>query len=233
MPAAKTAVLVLLARSVRSGRVKTRLTPPLDAATAARVYQLLLETTVARSCDLGFAARVLAVYPDEHHAEMTANWPGFDLVLPQGDGDLGQKLSRIFAHAHQRFGAGVVAIGADAPDLPPDRFASACEQIAAGRCAMCASADGGYCLIATPEPAAALFDGIDWGSQRVAAQTRDAAARCGVQLAELEPWQDVDTIEDVAGLLQRLKTTHDPHLVHLRRELNSLKLAGMTLETHD
>lgn len=233
MPAGNAAVLVLFARSVRPGRVKTRLTPPLDASTAARVYELLLAATVSRSLELDFAAHLLAVHPDEHCSEMRANWPGFDLVLPQGQGDLGHKLSRIFCDAHERFGAGVVAIGVDAPDLPRERFASASEQIAAGRGAMCASADGGYCLIATPEPIAALFDGIDWGTGGVAAQTRAAAARCGIQLTELEPWQDVDTIDDVAGLLQRLKTTDDPHLAHLRRELNSLKLAGMTPETDD
>ncbi len=98
---------------------------------------------------------------------------------------------------------------------------------------MCASADGGYCLIATPEPVAALFDGVDWGTPRVAAQTRAAAIRCGVQLTELEPWQDVDTIEDLAALLQRLTATDDPHLIRLRRQLNSLKLTAMTPETDD
>ena len=120
MPAA--AVLILFARSVRPGLVKTRLTPPLDAAQAASVYQRLMGATVARVRQMPFAARVLAVHPDEHCSEMSAAYEGFDLVIPQGGGNLGRKISKTVAGVHERYGRGVIAIGADAPDLPRDRF---------------------------------------------------------------------------------------------------------------
>ena len=224
------AVLILFARSVRPGRVKTRLTPPLDADQAASVYQRLLATTVARVLQMPFAARVLAVYPDEHCSEMSAAFPEFDLAIPQGRGDLGRKMWKTIADVHERYSRALIAIGADAPDLPNDRFIAACQQIAQGRSALCPGSDGGYCLIAMPTPQPALFDGIDWGTSRVARQTRDAARRGGISLSELASWHDVDTADDLEQLLQRLAVSDDPHLLDLRRELISLKLPNLTPE---
>ena len=132
---------------------------------------------------------------------------------------------------HERYGRGGIAIGADAPDLPHDRFSKACEQMALGRCVLCPGSDGGYCLIAMPTPQPALFEGIDWGTSRVARQTRDAARRYDIPLSELASWHDVDTVDDLARLLERIGASDDPHLMDLRRELISLKLAYLTLES--
>ncbi len=223
-------VLILFARSVRPGLVKTRLMPPLNGAQAVSVYQRLLGATVARVRQMPFAARVLAVHPDEHCSEMSAAYPGFDLVIPQGAGDLGQKITRAVACVQERYGGGVIAIGADAPDLPQDRFSEACEQVALGRCVLCPGSDGGYCLIAMPTPQPALFEGIDWGTSRVARQTREAAGRQGIVLSELAGWHDVDTVDDLARLVERIGASDDPHLIGLRRELISLKLPNLTPE---
>jgi hypothetical protein len=51
-------------------------------------------------------------------------------------------------------------------------------------------------------PHPALFAGIDWSTERVAAQTRAAAHRCGLALTEIDTWYDVD---DPASLGQLLR----------------------------
>jgi hypothetical protein len=210
--------------------VKTRLTPPLDDRSAAAVYNCLLDATAKSVLQWPSAARVLAVHPPEHLAEMTAGWPGFDLVLPQGPGDLGQKLSRTVAEVCGKYRRGTIAIGADAPDLPADRIEAAADGLTAGIPAICPSSDGGYCLIAVPKPMPTLFEGIDWGGPHVARQTRDAARRSGVRLIELEPWHDVDTFDDLRRLLRRLKSRDEPHLRDLRQSLISLKLPELKSE---
>ncbi|MHC5109902.1 MAG: TIGR04282 family arsenosugar biosynthesis glycosyltransferase [Planctomycetota bacterium] len=44
---------------------------------------------------------------------------------------------------------------------------------------------------------AALFRGIDWGTERVAGQTRDAARSSGLTLKEIEAWYDLDHWRDL------------------------------------
>ena len=108
--------------------------------------------------------------------------------------------------------------------IPEDRFDQAARIVSSGACAMCAARDGGYCLLAIPAPRAALFKGIDWGSTRVAEQTRSAARAGGIELCELEPWEDVDTVEDVRRLGERLRSAENDALRELRRRLVWAKL---------
>jgi glycosyltransferase A (GT-A) superfamily protein (DUF2064 family) len=69
--------------------------------------------------------------------------------------------------------------------------------------------DGGYYLVGCGSTRAPLFEGIDWGTGRVLAQTVAALADPRWRLAVLPPWYDVDTPDDWAFLCG--------HLAALRR----------------
>ena len=60
--------------------------------------------------------------------------------------------------------------------------------------------DGGYVLVGLRQPQPGLFQGIDWSTERVMAQTRQRAHALGVALHELAPLWDVDTPDDLARL---------------------------------
>ena len=60
--------------------------------------------------------------------------------------------------------------------------------------------DGGYALIGLRCPQAALFDGIDWSTPRVLAQTRERLGRLGLTWAELAPLHDIDEPADLRHL---------------------------------
>ena len=62
--------------------------------------------------------------------------------------------------------------------------------------------DGGYYLLGMKAPHPELFADIDWSTVRVAAQTRAAAQRHGLALAELAPWYDVDDPGSLAQLVR-------------------------------
>ena len=53
--------------------------------------------------------------------------------------------------------------------------------------------DGGYYLIGMRAPGFALFDGIEWSTERVLAQTEALAQSLGLPLAYLRELEDVDT----------------------------------------
>ena len=64
--------------------------------------------------------------------------------------------------------------------------------------------DGGYVLIGLRRRApAALFDGIDWSTSRVLAQTRERLGRLGLRWAELAPLHDIDEPADLRHLPAR------------------------------
>lgn len=214
--------IIVFAKAAIPGRVKTRLTPALSPDQAAWAHAAMVEAVVARVARIA-GRRWLAVTPDEAHFDAE----GFSQI-GQGTGDLGARLGRVttavWSIADAAPPRGLIVIGTDSPDLPIDRFVAAAAAVGAGRAAAVPAFDGGYCLIAAPRPAPALFAGIEWGTARVMAQTRAAAIAAGIALTELAPWHDVDTFDDLGALRRRITNTEDAALRRLRERLDSAKL---------
>lgn len=222
--------LILFAKAPIRGFVKRRLCPPLSPPQAVELYAHMLDTILARAVGFGCSPCVLAVSPDDRAAGFRSALSEFNLVVGQGEGDLGERLSRIVADVSRRCEKPMLIIGADSPDLPGRVFEQAADIVAQGRYVMCPSRDGGYCLLGMPRHCPALFSNIAWGSSLVADQTRKAALRAGVDLVDIETWRDVDTIDDVLDLIKRLSDARDPHLIQLRRRLICMKLPTASCE---
>ncbi len=60
--------------------------------------------------------------------------------------------------------------------------------------------DGGYVLVGLRRPQPRLFEGIDWGSERVMAQTRERLSELGLRWVELPTLWDVDRPGDLLRL---------------------------------
>lgn len=226
--------IVVFAKWPRPGHVKTRLTPALTPVQACHVHELMLNAVLDIVCALPAQRRFLAVSPDSARQQAAERWPALDAVVSQGPGDLGRRILRVSNEHFQRHAAEpLLILGTDAPDLPRRAYREAAAALADRSAVICPSQDGGYCLIGVPEPLAALFAGIDWGSSRVAEQTRAAARASGVPLVELEPWEDVDTLDDVKRLVRRLAGAPEGPLGRLRRGLLSAKLPGIRSEQVD
>ena len=225
--------VIVFAKAAQPGRVKTRLCPPLTAAQAAEVHAAMLEATLRRAFALPLTPRVVAITPDDALDEATRAWPRLDRVLPQGEGDLGVRMRRAIDAINDP-PRPILLLGVDSPDLPTATLEEALRVVQAGAVALCPSRDGGYCTLGLParplEDYARLFAGIDWGSSRVAAQTRAAARGAGLTLVELPAWQDVDDRADLAALLRRLADADEPALVELHARLRSAKLDQLLRE---
>jgi len=189
--------LIVFARAPEPGRVKTRLEPLLGKAGAARLHARLVERTLQTALAAGFVSVYLHCSPgtkDEFFARMKMRY-GIRLRA-QGRGDLGERMHRAF-----RRHPGAVLIGADCPALRPADLRAAARALQAGADAVFSPAeDGGYALVGLRRSARAAFDGVDWGSARVMAQTRDRLRRLGWRWRELRTVWDVDRPEDVERL---------------------------------
>lgn len=192
------AFALVFAKYPEPGTVKTRLSPPLSPQEASDVHRAALEAT----CELVGAVdglRTILVGTPDHLCERLGdelNTP-VDERWTQGAGALGARLTRASERAFREGASRVLLFGADSPTLPPKVIEDALTALEACDAVIGSCDDGGYYLLGLSTPQEALFQGIDWGSERVVVQTRERAQQAGLALTELMSWYDIDRIDDL------------------------------------
>jgi rSAM/selenodomain-associated transferase 1 len=205
----KTAAVVF-AREPVAGRVKTRLAAEVGDATAALVYEALLEHALAGVAGSGLEPVLSLAEPPS---------PGWTALRGrrwevQRPGSLGSRMAEAF---DVRFGEGydrVIVVGSDVPGLRSDHLVSAERALDAADVVLGPATDGGYWLVAQRRSGADLFSGVPWSSPDTLAATRRRLRTLGVKWVELQELNDLDTEADLSAAIA------DP-LIHpeLRRRL--------------
>ena len=193
---------VVFAKEPESGKVKTRLTPPLLPEEAARLYTAFLHDVCAAmaSCSSPGDRKVLAA-PGRggRTLESIAKEHGFDLVEQIG-ADLGARMKKALGDELAAGARAVLLVGSDSPSLPVEAVREGARRLKAASSASAVigpAGDGGYWLIGAAGAVPDLFEGIAWSTRDVLAQTLSRAASRGVDLGLLPFWYDVDEIADV------------------------------------
>ena len=206
MPGAEVAdaTLLVFAKAPRPGKVKTRLarslggSGPPDHEAAAALYRRMGRRVVDNVAE---APSVLTVCydPPDGEGEMR-EWLGSapQRYWPQGGGDLGERMSRMFARAFENANR-VVVIGTDTPTVGAGTVARALAALDTADVVLGPSRDGGYYLMALREPCPALFRGIVWSTRTVLAESVVRARERGLGVTLLEVETDVDTAADLTG----------------------------------
>jgi rSAM/selenodomain-associated transferase 1 len=218
------AVLGVFAKWPRPGLVKTRLASSVGPDRAARVARAFLLDTLDRLAAIP-VRRVVAFDPADAETDFAALLRGRYALRPQGDGDLGDRLTR-FLTAEVAAGAGaVVVVGADSPTLPVGYVEQAFAALESVDVVLGPAADGGYYLLGCGRRVPPVFDGVGWGGRRVLAETVARLPADDWRLALLPPWYDVDTPDDwdvlcghVAALRRAGLDPGVPHTEALLRE---------------
>lgn len=188
--------LVIVSKEPAAGRVKTRLARDLGVVAATAAYRAL---TAALIATLGPDRRwttTLAVAPDA--AIATRMFDANISRMPQGPGDLGQRLQRVAACAPD---GPLVIIGADCPAIPASAIAAAFRELGKNDVVLGPTGDGGYWLVGlrrrprTPR----IFDNVRWSTDNALSDTRRNCQ--GLTVSEIELRADVD----VGGDYRRLR----------------------------
>lgn len=188
--------IAVMAKAPRAGYAKTRLIPALGAAAAARLQRQLTLRTLATARAAGIGPVTLWCAPDTGHRFFRAlqRRQGLDLRV-QPDGDLGRRMAQAFAESPER---PLLLIGTDCPALNVEHLRLAALAL---RCPVDAvfitTEDGGYFLVGLKQPCPAIFEGIEWSTARVMAQTRGRMSALGLRWKEVARLWDVDRAEDV------------------------------------
>jgi rSAM/selenodomain-associated transferase 1 len=189
----KRGTLVVMLKEPRAGRVKTRLGKDIGMTAAAWWFRHQVKRLLRRIEDPRWNV-VLAVAPDRAGL-ISRVWPLHLARIPQGNGDLGDRMAR----AMRSIPIGpVCVIGADIPDVGPNQIARAFSALGSSDAVFGPAPDGGYWLIGLrrthPLPPK-KFQHVRWSTEHALADTR--ASLGDLTVALIDQLQDVDTIDDL------------------------------------
>ena len=181
--------LAVFLKEPRLGRVKGRLARDVGHAEAWLFYRRLVRRVLPPLArDARWSAWV-ATAPD-HWRGREPFWPFATPCLPQGPGDIGQRMLRIFRSLPP---GPAIIVGSDIPDLAPDHVARGFAALGSADMVLGPAADGGYWLIGLGPRARTIdpFKGVRWSSPWALADT-ERALPAGFRLALVDRLADVD-----------------------------------------
>ena len=190
--------VVIFVKAPRLGVVKTRLARGIGATRAWAFQRRTTDALLRRLASDRRWRTIVAVTPDRLAAAGTRppSWPRTLTLMPQGGGDLGQRMARPM----RRLAPGpVIIVGSDIPDLAPDHIWRAFRALGDHDAVFGPAADGGYWLVGLKRRTVpgALFEGVRWSGPHALA---DTIATLGprASVAMLETLHDIDTADDLA-----------------------------------
>jgi uncharacterized protein len=208
-PTGGRSAIVVITKEPVAGAAKTRLIPAFGPDGAARAAAAMLADTLAVAAAAG-AEPWVCFTPPGARARLARLAPGFGL-LPQRDGDLGDRLAACFDDLLGSGVARVAIVAADTPQLP----AASCREaltlldqvdVVLGPCI-----DGGYYLVAATACWPELFVGMPMGSDAVLEETIARASRLGLTVGLLPVLRDLDRVEDLREALAAGELDGCPH----------------------
>lgn len=188
-------IIAVFAKPPRPGAVKTRLAASVGDEAAAALARAFLEDTWRSLQSLAGARLVLAGTASE-----SADYGLSSAELwPQGDGDLGARMERIARRALE-VAPWFIALGTDSPGLPTRILDAARAFLERCDAVLGPAADGGYYLLGLRRAEPGLLAGLPWSAPTTYAATAERLSQRGYTAAAVEPWFDVDEMDDLRRL---------------------------------
>ena len=184
--------LILFIRNPEKGKVKTRLAKGVGEEKALRIYKSLLEHT--RRQALAVEARRLLFYADYINHDDEWKEPDFEKYLQEGQG-LGSRMNHSFEIA-LRQSRSALLVGSDIAQLTTQIMEDAFRQLETHDFVIGPAKDGGYYLLGMKEPSPPLFEGIEWSTPTVFAETVAIIEGMGKTYALAPELSDIDYAED-------------------------------------
>ena len=194
-------LIIVFAREPLTGQVKTRLIPTLGKEGATELYRRLLDYTVDNVIAAALSPVNICITPESSTTYFTqmSCAEQFEISLQTGH-DLGARMYHAIASGLQQYSK-VILIGTDCPFLRKDDFQQAIMSLDANDMVFSPAIDGGYVLIGAKKVIPEIFANIDWGTDRVMAQSRQALSDNDFCWRELSQQCDIDVKEDLNCLV--------------------------------
>jgi rSAM/selenodomain-associated transferase 1 len=214
-PLAGSCAIGIMAKVPQSGRVKTRLVPPLtpdEASALSGCFVRDVGASIAAAARSHPAIHGVAVYlPRGEEDALAGMLPDDFWLLPQRGGDLGERLLHAIEDLLAAGFASACLVNSDSPTLPERllREAACALERPGDRVVLGPAADGGYYLVGLSRPHPRLFEEIAWSTPAVFGQTLERAREVGLEVHLLPEWYDVDDGESLRVLCRELFGSRD------------------------
>lgn len=212
-----TTALVIFIRFPHSGKVKSRLARTLGPDKAAVFYRLCAQHIAWELDKVPGEVRKYLSYSDSSDEYEIRQWIGsrFELI-PQAEGDLGQRLEQSFRGLLKEVYGKAIIIASDVPDLSTSIITKAVSALDIHDLVIGPCNDGGYYLVGMKKPHNELFRGISWSTDKVLEQTLTKAGEQGLSIFSLITLRDIDTENDLAEWVKASVGISNPVMEYAR-----------------
>lgn len=211
--------LVLVCKRPTLGIAKQRLATCLGRVTAKRLADALLACALedARDWHGPVAIAPAHISDDAWAASLLPQLQPKTHIVPQADGNLGQRLNLIDHNLRARGLEQLIYIGSDAPVLTAADYAAAREALLNHDSVLKPAADGGVVLMGSRQQWP-MLDALPWSTRDLGSALAGCCRATGQSLAILSQGFDVDEEQDLFRLIVELKADQRP----ARRALHEL-----------
>ncbi|OFZ41347.1 MAG: hypothetical protein A3D92_16890 [Bacteroidetes bacterium RIFCSPHIGHO2_02_FULL_44_7] len=185
-------LVLVFAKNILLGKVKTRLAATIGDQNAFEVYKHLVEITERETKRLEDTA-VHIWFSDVVIGEKWPNAPKF----VQHGADLGERMSAAFQHG---FAAGyerIIGIGSDLPDLTAEIMQEGLDALDAFDTVFGPAEDGGYYLLGMKKIQPLIFEDQAWSTSALLQDTLSVLSTAKISSKLLQPLNDIDNLEDL------------------------------------
>ncbi len=188
--------LIVFVKAPVAGQCKTRLIPLLGQHEASEFYKTLVEQCIEKIQDINNIDVVIYATPDTRHPFIQALGKRLTgTVKTQQGNNLGERMHTAMHESLQHYSQ-VVLIGTDCPVISQQYIELAFESLKFNDVVFGPAEDGGYVLIGARKVQPALFQNINWGTDKVLEQNLHNCRTCAYNTQLLETLWDIDTPND-------------------------------------
>lgn len=186
--------LIIFAKNLISGQVKTRLAAAIGNDMAVKVYRGLLQYTASITSFLPVDKIVFY----SNHVNKQDVWENevFKKELQSGN-DLGERMKNAFIYAFEQGNKEVAIIGTDCFELTPAIIMNGFAYLKNNDVVIGPANDGGYYLLAMKQTHCQLFCNIEWSTKNVLETTLEICSQLNLSFHQLPRLTDIDTVHDL------------------------------------
>lgn len=185
-------LLIVFAKNIILGKVKTRLAVSIGDNEAFNVYKYLIEytekeTQQVENCDV-----------QVYFSDVVVNslWPNNEKYVQQGN-DLGERMLDAFKNGFNRGYERIIGVGTDLPDLNHDIMQAGIEALKTNETVFGPAEDGGYYLIGMNQLHRCAFENKKWSTDELLKETLQELDDLDISYSLLQTLNDIDTLEDL------------------------------------
>jgi uncharacterized protein len=192
--------LLIFAKNLIHGEVKTRLASTVGHDKAMTVYEQLIAHTIETTKHLPVDKTVFY----SKRIELEDAWDNkiYEKNIQTGN-DLGDKMKNAFATVFGNRNKKLVIIGTDCPDLNASVIMNAYVYLEDHDIVIGPASDGGYYLLGMKKLHPRLFEKIDWSTGKVLAQTLKICESSNLSTFLLPELSDIDDENDLKKYMNR------------------------------